>query len=120
MLPPSEHLQYSLADLDAIFTEPQEPPSHAALEPHSALERSLLDPPADLDLLAPDDFLKDVILEPSLDPDLLDVQDMFDEAMLMDASLDDAPAADTLDPDDLLVAPLGREPDKDEDCDNAE
>ncbi|CAH0716521.1 unnamed protein product, partial [Brenthis ino] len=120
VLPASEHLQYSLADLDAIFTEPQEPPSHAALEPHSALERSLLDPPADLDLLAPDDFLKDVILEPGLDPDLLDVQDMFDDAMMMDASLDDAPAADALDPDDLLVAPLRREPDKDEDCDNAD
>ena len=82
MLPPSEHLQYSLADLDSIFTEP----------------------PADLDMLAPDDFLKDVMLEPGLDPDpdLLHVHDMFDP--------DDAPRGDFIDPDEFLIHNYLRNP----------
>ncbi|OWR43726.1 26S proteasome regulatory complex subunit p37A [Danaus plexippus plexippus] len=112
VLPPSEHMQYSLADLDSIFREPQEPPSQ--LEPQDVLQQSLLEPPADMDMLATDDFLKDVVLDTGFEHDLIDVHDIFDENMI---PTEEFPHDDILDPDELLIRDYMRNPGNEEERD---
>ncbi|CAF4916696.1 unnamed protein product [Pieris macdunnoughi] len=99
---------YTLADLDAIFTEPQASGVPRA-QPELTSSNGSTQQNIDLTLMEPDEILKDVILPPSFDRNnIFDVQSMVDDNFL---EVDEIPRDDLLAADEFDVSKFFNLPD---------
>uniref|UniRef100_S4PZB6 Uncharacterized protein n=1 Tax=Pararge aegeria TaxID=116150 RepID=S4PZB6_9NEOP len=96
-MPAADQMQYSLTDLDTIFTDSQEAFIQSAEQPQP-LQPSPTEMLPEPSAITAEDFWKDVAMETGLDGDL-DLRDIFDEEM--------AASAVTFESNDFFADTLG-------------